>query len=372
MLKESYLEYYKPLVQTFCESMSQGCYQNLALMPMPFLPLFGQNYESSALRLLIIGQDTRSWGNTEHFIQTETESPGKMISAVFDEIEHLNFRGWGKSTNSFWGFTMALLANIHNLPDWKVLKGQEGYQGILSSFAWANSFAVELWQSLNKHTKEVPYDTWKAAFDAGEHFNRLRHMIATVSPRVVILTAKSPNLTRFFEGLDWRKIPNPQDGLQQYRFDKHNVDLFHTYHPNYMRNVGGPWSFLNKIRKSLQDSGISPAFPEFVDDSEQSSSVVTFLGNSCPRPTGFHSDIYSFIAWTAEELAKRQAFMSVPTLFHLANEIGYRTTYGSKYSGGRGSYRTVRLAYQRYEQDNPRAAEMIAHAFRKPDFTYAY
>jgi hypothetical protein len=71
-------------------------------------------------------------------------------------------------------------------------------------------------------------------------------------------------------------------------------------------------------------------------------------------------------------LNKQGAFMSVPRLVQLANEVGYRTDYGTEFSGGRGSYRLVRGAYWRSFNEEPDTARAIAEAFRKPDFTYAY
>ena len=65
--------------------------------------------------------------------------------------------------------------------------------------------------------------------------------------------------------------------------------------------------------------------------------------------------------------------MSVPALVQLANRAGYRTNYGAEFSGGRGSYRLVRGAYDRAKKrGDDEAATQIAEAFRKPDFSYAY
>lgn len=367
-MKKAYLEYYTPLVQQFCKSMEGGDYECLEHMPQPFLPLFGKNYERSAFKFLVIGQDTKGWGRTDAFLEKEYAHPGQALNEVFDSIESTKFREWGNSTNSFWGFTMALLAEVHGMPNWNVLKWG-GHEDILSSFAWANANAVELWPSILKHTSKVPYETWRAARAAGEHLNRFSHMVETLKPRVVLLTVKSLNLEEFFMGFKLITLESPDPNIGHYRLEGHNIDIFHTYHPGYMRNVGGPWSFLNKLKITLQESGLAPDFPDFISADDTGDDVVRHLMESAPRPEGNNYRKYDFVTWVAVELTKHKAFMSVPRLVQMANDLGYLTDYGTTFSGGRGSYRLVRGAYYRNDPEN---ATKVAEAFRKPDFTYAY
>src|SRR5207249_7852744 len=124
------------------------------------------------------------------------------------EIDNFDFKGQRRNTHSFIGFTMALLASVHGIPDWNVLKWG-GHQDILSSFAWGNAKAIELWPSLIKHTSGVPRKTWEAARAAGEHFNRFRHMLETLKPRVVLLTMKSLDREGFFEGFNLIPVESP-------------------------------------------------------------------------------------------------------------------------------------------------------------------
>jgi hypothetical protein len=99
---------------------------------------------------------------------------------------------------------------------------------------------------------------------------------------------------------------------------------------------------------------------------------MRYLHERAPaRGEGF--DKYDFVAWVADELKKRDTFMSVPALMDLVNEKGYTTNYGTPFSGGRGSYRLVSGTYHRMvaigRQDR---ADNIALAFRRPNFEYAY
>ena len=72
-MKEAYLEYYKPLVQEFCNEVQQVQHDGLGYLPQPFFPLFGQGYERSAFKLLFVGQDTKGWGDTSDFIRRELQ-----------------------------------------------------------------------------------------------------------------------------------------------------------------------------------------------------------------------------------------------------------------------------------------------------------
>lgn len=371
-MQNQFLSYYKPLVKSFCKELDLNL-EGLEHLPQPFLPLFGKGYEKSALKIMIMGQDTKGWGSCSRFIEAEEASPGSMILEMFKEVEDLNFTAWGKNTHSFFGFVMALLAGVHGIPDWRVLKWGE-HKDVLSSFAWGNCNAIELDVSLYKRTNSVPRNTWKRARLAGARFNRLSHVIRTISPRVIIITCKSFDREELFSGLNWVEMDTKIRGISRYRFEQEDLDVLHTYHPGYMRNVGGPYAYLNGIAHILKEIGIAPEFPEFVTTNDEGEVINKMILSSYQRDLS--SEIkspYAFIEWVALELSKHNAFMSVPSLMDLLNSAGFRTSYGTEYLGGRGSYRLVRYAYK-YAADrgDMTAAGKIAEAFRKPDFTYAY
>lgn len=370
-MKQDYLNYYTPLVQQFCHEMLELKHDGLDYLPQPFLPLFGTGYKQSSLKLLFVGQDTKGWGSTTDFLEREIAEPGECLNAMFANVEERIFTGWGKNTHSFWGFAMGLLASVHGIENWNVLKWG-GHEDVLGSFAWANANAVELWPSLRKHTDKVPIDTWQAARQAGAHLNRLKHMLVTLEPRVIVITFSGLNKAEFFEGLEIVEVETVDQRFHHYRVNGYDVDIFHTYHPGYMRNCGGPWGFLNELRALLRDKGLAPDFPKFVNLGKDSDDILSHLSKSAPRPEGNNDRKYEFVAWVAGELNKHGAFMSVPRLVQLANEMGYRTNYATEFSGLRGSYRLVRGAYWRYFEAEPDTARSIAEAFRKPDFTYAY
>lgn len=371
-MKERYFAYYRPLVQDFCRELLAAEHDGWEHMPQPFLPLFGPGYEKSALRIAFIGQDTAGWPPVNAFVRGEVEAPGSMLREIFQKIEDREFTKWGKNTHSFWGFAMAMLAQIHGIPNWNVLKWG-GHEEILGSFAWANVNAVELWGSLRKYSDAVPEATWAAARAAGARFDRFSHLVATLAPRVVVLVVKSVNRDQYFEGFRLMEITSPDAAVRHYRVEGYDIDIFHTYHPGYMRNVGGPWSFLNRLREMLAGLNLEPDFPEFIDDSETAVSAVRHLMKSAPRPDGNNERKYECVTWIAKRLCEEGSFMSVPRLAEIMNELGYTTNCGAPFEGGRGSYRLVRGAYHRnWDAGDEGSAAQVAEAFRKPNFSYAY
>ena len=116
----------------------------------------------------------------------------------------------------------------------------------------------------------------------------------------------------------------------------------------------------------------SVSFPGFVQHNQSSDCVLTFLKSSAPaRSNSF--DKFDFVEWVALELSKRASFMSAPTLAVLLNELGYRTNWNLEFKGTRGIYRLISGTYHRLERAGKSdRAILVAEAFRKPNFEYAY
>jgi hypothetical protein len=113
-------------------------------------------------------------------------------------------------------------------------------------------------------------------------------------------------------------------------------------------------------------------FNNFLTGHEEGKKAVEYLHAKAPAITK-NFDKYEFVSWVAEELAKRDAFMSVPALMELVNAKGGETNYGTLFTGGRGSYRLVSGTYWRMmAAELPARARNVAVAFRRPNFEYAY
>ena len=119
------------------------------------------------------------------------------------------------------------------------------------------------------------------------------------------------------------------------------------------------------------DNKLAVEFPEFIELNEGAVRVKEFLIMNAPRPV--NTDKFDCIRWLSGELHKCNSVMSVPCLADIMNQLGYLTNDGASYSGGRGSYRLVKYAYERirisHGQDD---ANIIAATFVRPDGEYAY
>lgn len=361
-MKMRYLAHYAPLARELSDSLVSADLKEIEKLPQPFFPLFGSCYERSALKIIFIGQDTRGWGNTSEFLK----NPEDDLNNKLDMFDSLAFRSWGKTTHTFFGFAMALLASVHGIKEWNVLK-YKGHEDILRSFAWGNANSVELFESITKYNPGVPFETWHHAHQASRTINRFAHIHKSLTPRVVILTTHKIIKEDYFKGYHLIQVPSPNTMIEHFKISGNEIDVFQTRHPNSMRHVGSPRDILISLRRVLEEHNLAPTFPDFSKDAESAEEISGYLAKNCPTS----ENKYDFVTWVADELSKRGACMSVPCLAALVNQVGYKTNYGTEFSGKRGTYRLVRGAYNRQSQ-NQEAADKIALAFRKPDFTYAY
>jgi hypothetical protein len=371
-LTERYLAHYTPLVHDFVRTVADLEHPDIQKMPEPFLPLFGPTFETSALRLVVVGQDTLGWGDLKDFLAAETAAPGSKLTEGLDYFSDHPFREWGATRQRFWGFTMMLLAALHGQENWELMK-QGKMREILDSFAWANGNAIELYGS-TAAKMNVPSPYWESVRKAGEPLNRLRHLVEVLKPQVVLVMYRGLNRATYFEGYKPEVVT--QDGrLTHYYLPEQKVDVIHVPHPGSMNRIEGADHFCAKLKELFIKRGITKQFPEFLNGQAEGQEVMQhLLQNAPPRSREF--DKFTFITWIAEELTKREAFMSVPALAGLLNDRGEETSYGTNYNGGRGTYTLVRSAYHRVKKlgtaEGDAKAHNIAVAFRRPNFEYAY
>ncbi len=365
---ERYRGHFLPLVQEFVTEVNALGFILPPNAPQPFLPLFGSGYERSALRLAVVGQDTKSWHCLASFLHEEVADPGSTLTKRLAEFRTLDFVGWGQTSLHFWGFAMMFLAALHGRPDWGVMK-QKSHREILASFAWGNGNAIEYFDSSPKH---LPRAKWELIRRAGERFNGIGHLLETLRPRAIVVLWKGMQPRSYFAGYE-HVLLSEADGVRHFRLAKEDVDVFQLPHPGRMRWEGTPAvDYCACLVDRLRTLGLAPSFPVFVEGGANSDEVLASLRNSAPSPS-VSFDKYAAVAWIAEELAKRASFMSVPTLAALLNDLGFRTVYGHKYSGTRGTYHLIRAVYQRLERAGKvNRARLVAAAFRRPNFEYAF
>ena len=369
-LTERYLTHYTPLVREFVREVEALSHPDIDGMPEPFLPAFGSGYERSALRLIIIGQDTRGWGDLRKAIPALKTDPKAKIKGWLDEFSGSPAR-WGGPRNQFGGFAMMILAALHGRNDWGLLR-QGGLDELVCSFAWGNANAVELYASTpSKMRPPIPREYWEIIRRAGARFNRFSHVVNTIKPQVAIVLCRGMNPSSYFEGYVF-EVVSREGRLTHYRLPEIGVDVFHAPHPQSMTFIEGADHFCEKLKEQFFRQGIVKRFPEFIGQRSETDDTLRFLNQNAPsRGPGF--DKYEFVEWVAVELRKRGTFMSVPALVSLVNDHGYRTNYGTEFSGGRGSYKLVSGTYHRLDSaGHSTRARNVALAFRKPNFEYAY
>lgn len=368
-MDQRYLNHFTPLVQEFLQEVDSLSHPNIEKMPQPFLPLFGTNYATSAFRLMIIGQDTYWWHDLRDFLAAEKANPGSKLVETLQSFRAHQFTGWGNSRQHFWGFAMMLLATLHGHEDWQAMK-QGKMTEILDSFAWSNGNAVELYNS-TAGKLAVPVSYWNVIRQAGERFNRFRHIQETLQPQAVVVMYRGINMSTYFEGYRLEEISRNQR-LIHYRLPDVGVDVFHVPHPRSMNYREGTDHFRDKLKELFIQHGFTTIFDKFLSGQKAGNKSMEYLRAKAPVITESF-DKYQFVSWVAEELAKRDSFMSVPALMDLVNANGGETDYGEPFTGGRGSYRLVSGAYHRLENAGQKErARSVAVAFRRPNFEYAY
>ncbi len=366
------VQYYTPLIQEFLQALDGVSIPKSNHLPEPFFPVFGTRYADSALRLIIIGQDTRGWGNLRKFLADSTTPSGGRIESHFDEFGTHAFTQWGGNRHTFWGFAMMFYAALHGRSDWGMMK-QGAMTEILNSFAWGNINAVELHKSTVADLG-VSWDKWENVRKAGAHLDRFRHIVATVKPEVAVITCSGMNPETYFEGLRFEHVAT-EAGVTHYRLPDEKIDVFHCPHPGNMKFNQGADHFCTILRDRMITSGMVKQFPEFMRGDKESQDILSHLLTKAPAPDD-DFDKYTFVSWVAEELTKRGTFMAVPTLIELVNKHGYTTDRGTPFLDSRGQYKLVSGAYHRQMDfgtpEGDDKAHNIAVAFRRPNFEYAY
>ena len=198
VIEQHYREYFIPLIQEFVREVESLAHPEIERMPQPFLPLFGKNYETSALRLVIVGQDTLGWADLRKFIAAETTSPGCTLDEGLAEFRNHAFTQWGPTRQRFWGFAMMMLSALHGQENWEMMK-QGKMREILDSFAWAEGNAVELYGS-SAAGLGVSQDYWDAIRRAGQRFDRFSHIVETLKPNAALILYRGLNPASYFDG----------------------------------------------------------------------------------------------------------------------------------------------------------------------------
>jgi hypothetical protein len=369
-LQKSYIEYYKPLLRKFCKELTDklpaSAYHGI---PRPFIPAWGKRYEQSMVKMAFIGLETCGFDPTlpKYIEQVQREEWDSSFD--ISKFQNIDYVGWtaGKGTRyTFWGFVMYFLAALYNVKNWEVLK-QRKHQNLLNCFVWGNASAIECWKS-----DGIPEGTdpkaHQIAREAAYPLNDFQHMQTIFTPNVSIIMCCRESCDQFLRNTD-KKLLWDQEGVRLWKSD--NAIIFNMPHPNNMRYNKRADHYANIIRTGLKEHGWFQPMKEFMDYDKETTELLNTFFTKCRERAQNTKEAVAFIA---TELRKQNARMTVRLLCNLLNELGYRTTYGTEYSAGRGSYRMIASAWKHYNDNlkKPDIAENIALAFTKPNGEYAY
>jgi hypothetical protein len=365
-ISERYIQYYKPLVHDFIREVGLMKHPDIDWIPEPFFPVFGSKYKQSALRLVIIGQDTPYWWDLRKFIAAERKEPGSKLREKVEFFGCRQFSEWNFQKQIFWGGAMMFLATLHGRENWEAMKEDE-LTGILDSFGWGKCNAVALHETVKG--KGVQADYWEEIRQAGAGFNLFCHLVEIMKPNVAVIL--SPNLDQaYFNGCQVEKVF--QDGqMTHYRLAADDIDVFHAPHLGSMNRLGGSEKFREKMRECFLKHGHPAVFPEFFHSQREGDNAVKILMKAPPHSSFFH-DKFDFVAWLAHQLRMRNCFMSEPALCDLLNARGYLTDDKKEFNREAGCDMLINSTYHRaLNPQYPKEAESVALAFHHPSREYS-
>lgn len=370
-LKERYIEHYTPLLLDFCNKLTgQMPAEAFHGIPHPFIPAWGIRYEQSLVKMAIIGLETRGWNPTlpEYIRQVQNKQWNPSYDIVeFQNLDYVNWTGKKGTRYTFWGFVMYFLAALYGVKNWELLK-QRQHANILNSFLWGNASAIESWNSagISTDTNQQAHQFARKAAD--EFLNDFQHIQDIFSPDVSIIMCNRDVCNQFLRNTK-KILLRDKDNIRLWKVD--NAIIFNMPHPNNMKfNLGADF-YAERIRTGLQENCLFQPMQEFLDCDKESESILNTFFSKC-KAHAFNTK--EAVAFIATELRKQEATMSVRMLCNILSELGYRTTYGTEYTAGRGSYRMIAGAWNHYQNHlkQPDVAESIALAFTKPNGDYAY
>lgn len=253
-----YFDYYRPLIRDFIREVDSWPVRDKDRLPGPFLPRYGEFYEASPTKLVIVGQDDANSWNLWRFIEGEKAEPGAIIRKELEIFQSRRpiIEGSG-SRNTFWGFTMMLLAALHGRKnDWEKMKRGE-MREILGSFGWGNIHSIALPASLAACTPPVVLPSyWGKVRQAGERFNGFSHIQKTLNPRVVVVMCKNKDFSidAYLKGYRPEQVLK-EEYLSHYRLPEAEVDVFHIPHPVNMKFNEKADYFCDRLTELFKQQG---------------------------------------------------------------------------------------------------------------------
>lgn len=227
-IAERFATRYRPAVESFVNEI-EGL--DASAIPEPHLPYWGPLYEAAPLRIGVIGRDTLGWGNMTEFIQCVRADSKAALERHREKLDGLAFTGWTNNFGTtFWDTAMKILAAIHGVNDWKLLKKRQE-TAPLRSFFWANVNSIECFEA-SPRENEVPWETWRKVKDSSEkHLDSFQGILDVFRPHLVFLMNWDPGDHFLDFEIEWTNFGDHQASAF---YPPTKTHVFATAHPTWL------------------------------------------------------------------------------------------------------------------------------------------
>jgi hypothetical protein len=201
---------YKRLLCDFFEEIKDKDVKN---MPLIHLPIIGNKYEDSQIRIAIYGKDTDNYRRNELKKFQESYNKCKSCENIYDDLVDqskttMKFVEWANEYN-FFGFIFKFLAEINKLgwQNWEKIKTKE-CSNIVQSFIWGNtnSFEIDKRKSEKYHADRK---SWEEIKDISKKYfdGKIKNIIEICKPDLLLILNSEFKLKKTL-GVE---IPNNED-----------------------------------------------------------------------------------------------------------------------------------------------------------------
>lgn len=227
-VRERFDARYRPAIENFVNDI-EGL--DASGIPEPHLPYWGPLYEAAPLRVGVIGRDTRGWGDMTEFIECVRADSQAALARHRDELDGLAFTGWTNNFGkTFWDTTMKILAAMHGVNDWKLLKKRQDTTP-LRSFFWANVNTIERFEVCPRDNG-VPWETWRKVKDSSEkHLDSFQGILDVFRPHIVFLMNWDPGDHFLDFDIEWKNFGDHQASAF---YEPTQTHIFATAHPTWL------------------------------------------------------------------------------------------------------------------------------------------
>jgi hypothetical protein len=227
-IEERFTARYRPAIESFVNDI-EGL--DASGIPEPHLPFWGSLYEAAPLRVGVIGRDTRGWGDMTEFIECVRADSQAALARHREELDGLAFTGWTNNFGkTFWDTTMKILAAMHDVNDWKLLKKRQDTTP-LRSFFWANVNTIERFEVCPRDNG-VPWETWRKVKDSSEkHLDSFKGILDVFRPHMVFLMNWDPGDHFLDFDIEWKNFGDHQASAF---YEPAQTHIFATAHPTWL------------------------------------------------------------------------------------------------------------------------------------------